>query len=563
MSAPAAILDRPPRAPAAALDRLELRVERLRLTFRFTYAFHAREVRFECDRGQGFERIFPETFSFHARRHDPAELFLQLQDLATRPALLAPEARARDSQLLASRLVLQLPRHLEAVAQRLQSDARFGKDALLRVWQDVALIAQIAMRFASESSQEERPGIRVAVLHLRKLVYCALYRLLDRAEPEYVAAYVAGEVDPFDPADDLSETGFFATLEGNDQAAINRCVVRLAERYFYRWLEDVCLDEDSGAFESEDSPFEGREVEVRHAIHARGEMLVKRGRDLVPFLRRPHNKDCLRVLKKLEAWFLRQYDVHHAAVMIQHANNLDRGRDDSDRVLSRQRTRNYVLVLAAFAAPFALAAITYQSASRAFDWLCSVELAVADAAVVWFLGYRFLVRRDLAFFHASVPRIMAGIIVGYLPIFFIDEVWDLVTRSFVPLATMSVVVGLVTLLYLYIEVQRRLGDSTVAFERATQIFLLGLVQSTGIGLVLTSMIGPFMAVREWAGENKAESIEQLRQIMPPFIGELPVVVGIEPFHVFPSAIFLMAFMSFFIGTFLQLMWEDLPITEPL
>src|SRR5262245_58829574 len=132
--------------PATALDRLELRVERLHLTFRFTYAFHAREVRFECDRGRGFERIFPETFSFHAKRHDPAELFLQLQDLATRPALLAPEARARDSQLLASRLVLQLPRHLEAVTRRLEADNRLGRDALQRVWQDVALISQIAMR---------------------------------------------------------------------------------------------------------------------------------------------------------------------------------------------------------------------------------------------------------------------------------------------------------------------------------------------------------------------------------------------------------------------------------
>ena len=38
-----------------ALDRLELRSERLKLSFRFTYAFHAREVRFECDRGEGYE----------------------------------------------------------------------------------------------------------------------------------------------------------------------------------------------------------------------------------------------------------------------------------------------------------------------------------------------------------------------------------------------------------------------------------------------------------------------------------------------------------------------------
>lgn len=550
-------------APAAALDRLELRVERLRLVFRFTYAFHAREVRFECDRGQGFERVFPETFSFHARRHDPAELFLQLQDLVSRPALLAPEARARDAQLLAARLVLQLPRHLEALVLRLEGDARVSRDSLQRIWQDVALIAQIAMRFAGASGQEERPGLRIAAMHLRKLVYHSLYRLLERVEPAYLAEYVAGRADPVDPADDLSETGFFATLEGSDRAAINRCLVRLAERFFYRWLEDVCLDERNGAFESEDSPFESRETEVRRAIHASGALRVDRGRDLVPFLRRSGNKDCLRVLGKLEGWFLRQYDVHYAAVTIQHAANLARGRDDADRVLSRHRTSNYLWALFALAAPFLGAVLAYDRAPAAFDALCSAELALADGAVLWFLLYRFLVRRDLAFFHASVPRIMAGIIVGYLPIFFIDEIWDLVARPFLPLAVIAVVVGLVTLLYLYVEVQRRLVDTTVAFARATQIFLLGLLQAVGIGLVLTSMIGPFMAARSWGDESVAQGIEVLRHALRPFAGQLPLVLGVEPLHVFPSAVFVMAFMAFFIGIFLQLMWEDLPITEPL
>jgi hypothetical protein len=40
----------------------------------------------------------------------------------------------------------------------------------------------------------------------------------------------------------------------------------LAERAFYRWLEDVCLDEENRAFEVEDSPFEDRESEVLRAI---------------------------------------------------------------------------------------------------------------------------------------------------------------------------------------------------------------------------------------------------------------------------------------------------------
>jgi hypothetical protein len=55
----------------------------------------------------------------------------------------------------------------------------------------------------------------------------------------------------------------------------------------------------------------------------------------------------------------------------------------------------------------------------------------------------------------------------------------------------------------------------------------------------------------------------LREVLPPLAGELPRIVGFEPFYTFPGAICLMTFLSFFIGTFLQLLWEDIPITEPL
>ena len=545
-------------AGTAALDRLELRIERLKLTFRFTYAFHAREVRFECDRGSGFTRVFPETFSFHAGRHDPAELLLQLSDLSSRPQLLAPSARKRDADLLMSRLVLGIPRYLERLLDRLEREGRVGGERMLRIYQDVALIAQTTSRFAGDAAGEDR-GLRTATLHLRKLLFRALYWLVERrVDPAYLAGYVDGSVDPVDPADDLSETGFFSTLEGKDQAAIDRCLLRLAERAFYRWLEDVCLDEGNRAFETEDSPFDTRENEVHQAI-AGSRARVQRGRELSPFLRRPGNRDCLRLLGKLESWFLRQYDVHHAAVMIQHAHALAEGRCSGDHVLSRHRTRNYVAVLALLAAPFIAAAVAYDAAPRFFDAVCALELMIANAAVLWFLLYRFLWRRELSFFHASVPRIMAGIIVGYLPIFFIDEVWSVANRNWFTLASIVVVLGSTTLLYLYIEVQRRLGDTTVAFARARQIFLLGVLQSAGIGLIFTGLIGHFMVARNWLPDAGVGSIEAL----PRFVGQLPAVIGVDPFLTFPSAIFIMTFMSFFIGTFLQLMWEDLPITEPL
>jgi hypothetical protein len=59
------------------------------------------------------------------------------------------------------------------------------------------------------------------------------------------------------------------------------------------------------------------------------------------------------------------------------------------------------------------------------------------------------------------------------------------------------------------------------------------------------------------------SMELLQTAPPLFLGELPRIIGVEPFLAFPTALLLMSFLSFFIGTFLQLLWEELPITEPL
>ncbi len=539
-------------------------MERLNLVFRFTYAFHAREVRFECDRGDGYQRVFPETFSFHADRHDPAELFLQLADLGEKPQLLAEHARRRDSELLIARLLVAAPRYLERVLHALEADTRLEPKRLEQIYADLALLSEVMARFASGRDTENHPGLRTSLFHLRKLLFGALDHLVQRrVSPDYLEGYVSGRIDPVDPVDDLSEAGFFHAIDHGDPDTVNRVLLRLAERAFYRWLEDVCLDESNGAFEAENSPFASREAEVRAAISREHTPLVCRGRELAPYLRRLGNRDVLRVLGKLESWFLHQYDIHHAAAMIQHADNVAKEKLDADSILSRHNTPNYLAALIAIASPFVAAALLYDRAPRVFDWMCAFEVACVNITVAWFMIYRFLWRRELTLFHASVPRILAGIIVGYLPIFFIDEVWSLAAQSWRTLATIVALLGSATLLFLYVEVQRRLGGNAVAFARARQIFLLGLLQATGIGILLTGMIGHFMAARAWQGSSASMTIEMLRSASPPFIGELPLVLGVAPYYVFPSAVFMMAFMSFFIGTFLQLLWEDIPITEPL
>jgi hypothetical protein len=520
-------------------------------------------VRFERDDGSGFVSLFPEIFSFHRERHDPTELSLQLDDLLRKPHLISPQAHQRDSSELMGRLLAQAPRYIEATVTRLETQANLEAAARVRIHQDVALLCQLMLRFIDNHELPDQRPVRVASFLLRKQIYRSLRILVaERVSPEYLASWVAGEVSAVDASDDPSESGFFHALEGGEAQVADRLIVRMAERAFYLWLEAVCLDEDNQAFEKEDSPFANREDEVLRAIIHMGATKLDRGADLVVFLRRK-SRDSQRLLKKLEAWFLRQYDIRHSSAIIHHAESLERGRSDDATTLSWHTPKIHIATIAVMAAPYVAAAFFYDRSPYFFDLLCSAEIVVLNTIAVWFLLYRFCWKRDLSFFHASVPRIGAGIIVGYLPVLFIDEVWDLASRSAGIVVTLGVMLGLITLLYIYVEVQRRLGDTTLAFSRARSIFLLGVLEAFGAGMVITSLVGRIMVSRNWSPAGGEIPVQQLRQGLEPVIGELPRVVGLDPFFALPAAVVMMTFLSFFIGIFLQLMWEELPITEPL
>jgi len=435
------------------------------------------------------------------------------------------------------------------------------------VCEDVALLAHVASRFLVDKGLTDHPQVRLAALHLRKLVFQAVLAVMARrVRPEFVERYEAGEAQ----LDDAQEFGAFYALAGDDADAIDRTVMAVAERAFYRWLEGVCLDETNRAFEVEGSPFDDRAREVLRAVAADGDGPVSRARDLRPFLRRPGNRDCARVLEKLERWFLRQYDIHHGAVVLNHAARLAAGRSEPDRRLSWHSRGTYLLALGLPALPFFLAIFFYREPWKPIlDVWVSLEVIAVIGVALWLFTVHFVWRKDLTFFRAAVPRIAAGIIVGYLPVFLIDEVWDLAGQSWSTLAEVIVMLGAPTLLYIYVEVQRKLGDRTVAFRRAVDVFLLGLLQSAAFGLVVTSLLGGLMAARNWGGTAFREqvvgevTVEALRGHLEPFVGLLPRILGVEPFAGYPTAILLMSFLAFFIGTFLQLLWEELPITEPM
>lgn len=538
---------------------------------RFTWAFHAREVRFERVRpGAAAAALFPETFSFHLDRHDPFELHLQVEDLWTDPRRLGEAATRREVQEAVRRLLAALPGYLERVLDHLLASGRLAGAASARIHGDLVVLAREVTRFLAEKELANQPDLRLATLHLRKLTWRGLSALVrERVAPASVDAWLAaGPAGARDalrgaaPAAEVSSRALLQALAAEPDPRADDLLLDLAARAFHDWLEDTCLDEANEAFEGEDSPFATREVEVLAAAVVEPAGRLRRTAHLSPFLRRVGSRDCLRLLRKLEVWFLRQYDVPRAAAVIRHAENLARGNGRFAGVLSWHSTANYCAAIAVLVWPFVGAAFAYDRAPLLFDAAASFQVLAVLAVVLWYLLWRFVVQKDLSFFHGAVPRIGAGIIVGYMPVFLIDEVWDLARRPWFPLGVTVTLLGFMTLLYLYVEVRRRIPDATEAFSRARRIWLLGVLQALALGVVITTLLGGFMVSRTWGPEAGIE-MEALRVTVPPVLGELPRIMGIEPIYAFPTAILLMTFLSLFIGTFLQLLWEDLPITEPL
>lgn len=540
---------------------LEVAVERIGLRLRFAWAFHAREVRFERARpGAAPVPLFPEVFSFHLDQHDPFELHLQLEDLWADPRRLGEGATRREAQEAVRRLLAALPDYLERVLDRLATGGRLAGAASVRIHGDLVVLARELARFLVEKDLVSQPDLRLPALHLRKLAWRGLRALVEeRVAPEAIEAWLAQRPGA---GAEPSPRALLQALAGPPDPAADALLLDLAARAFHDWLEDTCLDPANEAFEGEDSPFDSREHEVLAAAVLEPSGRLRRTAHLSPFLRRLGSRDCQRLLRKLEVWFLRQYDVPRAAAVIRHAENLARGKGRFAGVLSWHSTGAYCAAIALLVWPFVGAAFAYSHAPRLFDVAASFQVLAVLGVVLWYLLWRFVVQKDLSFFHGAVPRIGAGIIVGYLPVFLIDEVWDLARRPWFPLGVTVTLLGFMTLLYLYVEVRRRIPDPAEAFSRARRIWLLGVLQALGLGVVVTTLLGGFMVARTWGLEHDVD-IATLRDTTPAFLGELPRIMGIEPIYAFPTAVLLMTFLSLFIGTFLQLLWEDLPITEPL
>lgn len=162
-----------------------------------------------------------------------------------------------------------------------------------------------------------------------------------------------------------------------------------------------------------------------------------------------------------------------------------------------------------------------------------------------------------------IGRLMGGCVIGWLPIV-TEEWWRLALTNpidhypwidLLPIAAFFVVVG-----YICLEARRFLPHNWVSswglLKRSFEIALLGLLLSALIGLFLCRFAGP--AVLKGIKE-------QIRwHCRAPLLWFLKGLYVSSDDGVFPLAVLLIhSPLALFIGIFIQILWEEKPLTEPL
>ena len=152
-------------------------------------------------------------------------------------------------------------------------------------------------------------------------------------------------------------------------------------------------------------------------------------------------------------------------------------------------------------------------------------------------------KRNFLLFKLLLPRMVAGIVVGYMPLIIAEEAWGMANRMgelevfCIALFTLGF-----SLYYLFIEVDNTLRNKWLSLGRAFRIFSTGLLESFLIGvLVLDLMAEAFYPTL------MADSLT------------LPGLFG----YISPKLLYLYFPLALFIGIFVQIIWEDKPITHPL
>ena len=260
-------------------------------------------------------------------------------------------------------------------------------------------------------------------------------------------------------------------------------------------------------------------------------------------------------LESLAEWFLKRYDLVTAYKII---NKIAWSKSSERKGLSYKIP--WILLIISFLL-FADFFMWYFDKSNLIIWdsihlikIKDVSFFVCIESLVCFMILALLMfflidftsnRKTTLYFKLLIPRLLGGIFIGYFPILIGEEVWTFV-KEINAFETFFIVIlsSGFSLYYLFTELNNVVKDIHAAFFRSVRIWLIGLIESFIVGIVIQDLFAR-------AFFNTLEDYS------------LQVSNGLLGGNIYPKVLLIYFPLALFIGIFVQLIWEDKPITHPL
>jgi hypothetical protein len=317
-----------------------------------------------------------------------------------------------------------------------------------------------------------------------------------------------------------------------------------------QWL-NACKDPQNTIFEDEKID---REIETYKAIFKNGKVKKffvedKKGKD--------NNERFRNILERIGTeWLLKsRYDLKNAYKIFRLRRRFQKPARNNKKLSTEPKLKanwllQLVILLIAFA-PF-LAGWRFNE-----PLILQVELG-------FFYGFLLPIPVVLYFFlgwqieKMIIPRLAGTIVVGYIVLIVTADVWEFSLRYYQQASKIVVgwqeylaiiIIALdASFIYLFIEVNNRIKNPKLALLRALSLFFLGATESFIIGLILFDLFADGMTSELMS--KLGIDADKIR---------IKGIVG----HIYPLPLILYASLALVIGIFVQIIWEDKPITEPL
>ena len=320
-----------------------------------------------------------------------------------------------------------------------------------------------------------------------------------------------------------------------------------------QWL-NACKDPQNTIFEDEKID---REIEIHRAIFKNEKVKPyfvehKEGKD--------NNERFRNILERIAIeWFLKsKYDLKSAYKILKLKKKFagrkkcksddDNPNGESSKPKLKSKWIFHLILLLIVLAPFLQRWMP--------GLLFQVEIGICYAGFLIAIGISIYLKQS-DWIKLIIPRLAGTILVGYVILVATAEIWEFSLRVY---QQEGKIVGLIqyiaiittalltSLIYLFIEVNNLVKKPWLAFRRVLSIFLLGAAESFIIGLILFDLFADGMTRGLVA--NLGIDADKIR---------IDGLFG----RIYPLPLILYASLALVIGIFVQIIWEDKPITEPL